>query len=140
MRRIDEETGVSVEKTGYMYSFNGKEYLALFPDGTTMTIGSPPWNEFDEEEEDEGALEYAVSVWKEILRDPSSRPLLEEGHRYGKYEGEHPISGTIVEVRDEDCAVKWWRPYDWKGSPQAGEETLENIPQSMLKEKKSGDR
>jgi hypothetical protein len=36
-----------------------------FPDGSTTTIWSPPWNQWNEAEEDRRALQYANQLWLE---------------------------------------------------------------------------
>jgi len=56
---------VRIERTGNIFSFAATEYKAVFPDGTETSIWSPPWHEWDDEEEDRRSLEYAQKLWKE---------------------------------------------------------------------------
>lgn len=84
---------IRVERTGRGYSIASSEYLVTFPDGTTQTIWSPPWNDFTPEEEDKCALEYAKQLWKEkekmdnkILREIKIRLENVPNPKYWKFE------------------------------------------------------
>jgi hypothetical protein len=61
MEKNDME--IKVERTGNCYSIASSEYLVTFPDGSIETIWSPPWHEWEEDEEDAKALEYACKLW-----------------------------------------------------------------------------
>jgi hypothetical protein len=58
--------GIQIERTGRGYSIASSEYKVVFPDNTSQTIWSPPWNDYTEQEEDEHALEYASELWLEM--------------------------------------------------------------------------
>jgi hypothetical protein len=60
---------IKVERTGNTYGMASSEYLVTFPNEDSITIWSPPWNDFSPEEEDAGALEYATKLW-DMLRIP----------------------------------------------------------------------
>lgn len=59
---------ISVKRTGNIFSIAGSEYLVTFPGGTTSKIWSPPWNDFDPEEEDANALLYAAQQYAETVK------------------------------------------------------------------------
>jgi hypothetical protein len=58
-----------VERTGKQYSIASNEFLVTFPDGTTQTIWSPPWNDFTKEEENRMAYNYARKLWEDNNQD-----------------------------------------------------------------------
>ena len=78
---------VSVERTGNCYSIASHEYHVTFPDGTTDTIWSPPWNDYTPQDEDDRALDYADFLWqqKQTLT-PTSAP---DGARSEKHATEN---------------------------------------------------
>lgn len=55
---------IKVEKTGRHYSLASNEYLVTFPDGQTLKLWSPPWNELSDFEEARLAIEKANEIWK----------------------------------------------------------------------------
>ena len=63
---------IRVERTGAQYSMASSEYRVTFPDGTTMTIWSPPWHEMAPDEEDERAMDEARRLW--VKRQEQSKP------------------------------------------------------------------
>lgn len=63
-----DDPKVEVRRTGEIFSISGSQYLATFPDGSTQTFWSPPWNDYSTEEEDAHALEYAAKQWTEKNR------------------------------------------------------------------------
>lgn len=56
---------LTIEKTGNIFSIAASEYKVTFPDGSTQTLWSPPWHEFDPEVEDAGALKQTAIIWFE---------------------------------------------------------------------------
>lgn len=65
MNRNDEIGSLIIERTGEVFSFSGNQFRATFPDGSTETFWSPPWHEWDKEEETKRAYTYAWKIWKE---------------------------------------------------------------------------
>jgi hypothetical protein len=59
----DEEIKISVQRTGEVKGPASSEYLVRFPDNTTMTIWSPVWHDWTNDEEDEKALKFAKTTW-----------------------------------------------------------------------------
>lgn len=60
---------ITIERTGNLRGFRGPvshEYLVTFPNGSTATIWSPPWNDYSPELEDAGALKAAGEQWFEV--------------------------------------------------------------------------
>jgi len=60
---MENDIEVSVRRTGRLYSIASSEFEATFPDGTTLLFWSPPWHEWDGEQEERNAIEYARSEW-----------------------------------------------------------------------------
>ncbi len=52
-------------RTGNFYGIAATEYLVSFPNGDITTIWSPVWNNYDDDEEDLHALEFAEECWKD---------------------------------------------------------------------------
>lgn len=69
-------TQISVERTGNIFSIAGSEYLATFPDGSTQTFWSPPWHDYDSEEEDANALLYAAQQYAEKIKVKTDKAKL----------------------------------------------------------------
>lgn len=63
--------GISVRRTGNLFSIASAEYEATFPDGSTQTFWSPPWNDWTDDEEDSNAMDYAIRLWSERNVTPS---------------------------------------------------------------------
>lgn len=62
---------IIVERTGEVRAFRGpmsSEYLITFPNGSTTTIWSPPWNDYSPDVEDAGALKAAGEQWFEVCQ------------------------------------------------------------------------
>jgi hypothetical protein len=58
---------ISVTRTGNIYSIASTEYIIIYPDGSTEKVWTPPWNDWDDEEEDSKTLEYAEKRWIERI-------------------------------------------------------------------------
>lgn len=57
--------GLKVERTGKIYSIASSEFLATYPDGSTMTFWSPPFHEWDARCESRRAYLQALKHWNE---------------------------------------------------------------------------
>lgn len=51
--------GLTLRRTGNIFSFASTEYEVVYPDGHVGAVWSPPWHEWDDDEEDERARDYA---------------------------------------------------------------------------------
>lgn len=58
------KSDIKLERTGNVFSFASTEYRVTYPDGFVGTIWSPPWHEWDDDEEDARAMEYATAQWE----------------------------------------------------------------------------
>lgn len=54
---------MKIKRTGNIFSYSSSEYEVTYPDGFIGTIWSPPWHEWDDEEEDRRAKEYAEELF-----------------------------------------------------------------------------
>ena len=85
-------SGLVVERTGNSYGINSAEYKITFPDNSSTLIWSPVWNELSDEEEDAGALEYAVELWALYEKHPEYNREIKT-----RYEGGELIIPDVVE-------------------------------------------
>ncbi len=57
------EDGFNVERTDDIYSFASTKFIITYPDGHVGQLWSPPWHEWDDEEEDRRTLEAARKLF-----------------------------------------------------------------------------
>lgn len=79
---------IVVERTGRLYSFASTEYSAVYPDGSVEFVWSPPWHEWDDEEEDRRILEFVRTQWQ----DGDVRPVdrIKAREKFVKFFGPGP--------------------------------------------------
>lgn len=69
---------ISVKRTGRAFSIASHEYEITLSDGRIETVWSPPWNDFNSEQEDAGALAYAKGTYETEEDDAPTLDKIEE--------------------------------------------------------------
>lgn len=55
---------IKIERTGRVFSIASTEYTVTYPDGSKQeSVWSPPWHDWDDEEEDARTLLWAAQKW-----------------------------------------------------------------------------
>lgn len=60
---VADRSELTLQRTGNIFSIAATEYRVTYPDGHEGTVWSPPWNEWDDPEEDARASTYAAGQW-----------------------------------------------------------------------------
>ena len=59
---------IKIERTGNIFSISSTEYLITYPDNSTEILWSPPWHDWNDEEDARALLE-ASNRWLKTIQE-----------------------------------------------------------------------